>query len=137
MSVFILDSSPSIGNLRSIGMSFSIIIRNPVVRYVAFALTYIVDPLCLSSHAVLGVETMATRYLKALLNSPPLDGLADILIVCPFHGRQRGTVASGTATCRGCEKVGPECPVEGIRKERACCLLSRSSESYGHGCVDL
>ena len=65
LNAFISDSSPVIGVLRSIGTSFSIIIRNPVVRYIASVL---VQPLRLSVHTILGVERMTTRYLKALLN---------------------------------------------------------------------
>lgn len=42
VSLFILDSSPAIGNFRSIGMAFSIAIRNPVIRYIALVLIYIV-----------------------------------------------------------------------------------------------
>ena len=68
VSALILDSSPAIGNFRSIGMAFSIAIRNPLVRYIALALIYLSHGLRLSLQVVFGVETMGTRYLKALLN---------------------------------------------------------------------
>ncbi|KAF8548552.1 hypothetical protein OG21DRAFT_1422888, partial [Imleria badia] len=64
VSALILDSSPAIGNFRSIGIAFSIAIRNTVVRYIAL----IVHALRLSLHRVFGMETMATRYLMVLLN---------------------------------------------------------------------
>jgi pimeloyl-ACP methyl ester carboxylesterase len=68
VSAIILDSSPAIGNFRSIGMAFSIAIRNPLVRYIALALIYLSHALRLSLQMVFGIETMGTRYLKALLN---------------------------------------------------------------------
>lgn len=49
-------------------MAFSIAIRNPVVRCIALVLIYIVHAFRLSLHVVFGVETVGTRYLKALLN---------------------------------------------------------------------
>lgn len=68
MSAIILDSSPGISNFRSIGMAFNIAIRNPLVRYIALAFIYISHALRLSLQMVFGIETMGTRYLKALLN---------------------------------------------------------------------
>ncbi|KAF8549539.1 hypothetical protein OG21DRAFT_580439 [Imleria badia] len=68
VSALILDSSPSIGNFRTIGMAFSIAIRNPGVRYIVLVLIYIAHAFRLSLQMVFGVETMGARYLKALLN---------------------------------------------------------------------
>lgn len=49
-------------------MAFNIAIRNPLVRYIALAFIYISHALHLSLQMVFGIETMGTRYLKALLN---------------------------------------------------------------------
>ncbi|KAI9566864.1 hypothetical protein HD554DRAFT_2272954 [Boletus coccyginus] len=68
VSALILDSSPSIGNFRTIGMAFSIAIRNPIVRYIALVLIYIVHAFRLSLQTVFGIDTIGTRCLKALLN---------------------------------------------------------------------
>jgi hypothetical protein len=68
VSAFIMDSSPAIGNFRSIGLAFSIAIRNPVVRYIALVLIYIAHAFRLSLQMVFSIETMTTRYVKALLN---------------------------------------------------------------------
>ena len=49
-------------------MAFSIAIRNPVVRYIALVLIYIVHAFRLSLQTVFGIDMMGTQCLKALLN---------------------------------------------------------------------
>ncbi|KAH0833499.1 hypothetical protein J3R83DRAFT_12624 [Lanmaoa asiatica] len=67
VSALILDSTPAIGNFHTIGIAFSIAIRNPVARYVALLIIYIAHALRLSLQNIFGVETVAVRYTKALL----------------------------------------------------------------------
>ncbi|KAF8553929.1 hypothetical protein OG21DRAFT_1497407 [Imleria badia] len=68
VSALILDSSPAIGDFRSIGMAFSIAIPNPLYRCFALVVIYILHVLCLFLYALFGVEYRVTRYGKALLN---------------------------------------------------------------------
>lgn len=66
MSALVLDSSPCIGSFRTIGLAFSIAIRNPVVRYIALFIIYVAHALRLSVRMLFGAETIETQYLKAL-----------------------------------------------------------------------
>ncbi|KAF8442241.1 hypothetical protein L210DRAFT_3477913 [Boletus edulis BED1] len=68
VSALILDSSPAIGNFRSIGMAFSIAIRNPIIRHLALVFIYLMHAIRLSLQSAFGMDTMGTRYLKALFN---------------------------------------------------------------------
>jgi len=67
VSAIVVDSAPSTGDFRTIGMAFSIAIRNPVVRYVVLFFIFVIHAVRLSLEAGFGVETMATRYVKTLL----------------------------------------------------------------------
>lgn len=67
MSILILDSSPSTGTFRTLGLAFSIAVRNRIARYIALTVIYFVHALRLSLHMVFGVETMGMEYPKMLL----------------------------------------------------------------------
>jgi len=67
-NALILDSSPAIGDFRSIGIAFSIAIQNPLFRFIALPVIYLSHALLLFLHMTFGIETIGIQCLKALLN---------------------------------------------------------------------
>ena len=67
VSALILDSSPAVGDLGNIIRAFTIAIPNPVARYIALPIIYVIHALRLSIVKAIGGETMEIQYLKTLL----------------------------------------------------------------------
>jgi len=67
VSALVLDSCPSAGDFRSIGMAFRIAVRNPIARYIVLVIIYFLHALHRTLYTLFGVETKTMWYIKALL----------------------------------------------------------------------
>lgn len=69
-SALILDSCPAIGNLKTIKLAFSIVIRNPILRVIVLAMIYTMHFVGLGLSLVLGKRIMIMENLRIEMWNP-------------------------------------------------------------------
>jgi hypothetical protein len=69
-SALILDSCPAIGNLKTIKLAFSVVIRNPILRVIVLTMIYTMHFIGLALSLVLGKRIMLMENLRIEMWNP-------------------------------------------------------------------
>lgn len=77
-SALILDSCPAVGNLKSIKLAVRTVIRNPIARYIVFAIVHITHSVCFGLSLLFGKQMIMLENLQIEMWNPRILSWMDL-----------------------------------------------------------